>query len=331
MKVLGDKIPKLAVIIPNYNGQDFLGQCLDSLSRQSFRDFEVIMVDNGSSDQSIALAERHPLKPRVIRLQRNLGFSAAVNAGMNAASAQLIALLNNDAEADSKWLETLLTCAKERPEMDFFAALVLKDKKRDQVESAGVGYNLQCRPFPIFAGLPRSRPQKAEIFLASGAAVLFKKTLVQKIGQFDPAYFAYLEDVDFFLRARLAGCRGMLCPDAVVYHRAAATELGDRASAKRMDSSQRVFLISRNRWRLVWDNLPAGMIVLLWPLICLGWLRGLAYHLFQSGQPAPFLAGSAAGFFSLPRRLEKPRGNKTRAMKNSELLRWMRKAVRELK
>jgi GT2 family glycosyltransferase len=191
---------------------------------------------------------------------------------------------------------------------------------------------LQARAKPLFENETAANQRlNIEPFLASGTAVAFRKSLVQKIGKFDPDYFAYLEDIDFFLRGRLAGSIGTLCPGAIVYHRGAATELGDQPGPKRMESSRRVYLIARNRWHLIWDNLPAGVIILLCPLIFFGWLRGLGYHLFKSGQAGSFLAGSFNGFFSLPSRLSKrSAAKKIRRLKTIDLLSWMKKGFREL-
>lgn len=320
-------------MIPNYNGAAFLGKCLDSLAQQSWRDREVIVVDNGSQDDSLWILEKHPLQPKIIRLENNLGFSRAVNSGMEQASGELIALLNNDACAAPDWLEKLSAAAEKHPEMDFFACLILQREHRDKIESAGVGYSLQARPKPVLENEPLpGRLGGREIFLASGAGVMLRENLIKRIGKLDPDYFAYLEDLDFFLRARLSGARGMLVSEAVVYHLGAGTELRDDPGRKRMESGQRVYLIARNRWYLIWDNLPGSIIILLWPLMLLGWLRGLGYHLFRSGQILHFLAGTSAGFFSLFRRRKKRRMVKRlRRIKPTELLSWMKTGIKELK
>jgi len=320
------------VLIPNFNGQAFLGRCLDALAAQSERDFETLLVDNGSTDRSASLAQEHQLSVRVLRLKENQGFAAAVNIGLDSARAELAAILNNDAQAESRWLENLVRCASQNPEMDFFASVVLRDENRSHLESAGVGYTLQARAKPLFANKAFSKqPKNLEVFLASGTAVLLRKSLVAKIGKMDPDYFAYLEDLDFFLRARLAGSRGMLCSGALVYHQGASTDLLDRPGHKPMESSRRVFLISRNRWYLVWDNLPTGLIILLAPLIFWGWLRGFFHHLFRSGQIGSFLSGTLSGFFSLPGRTKKRAANKKlRSLGAMELLAWMRKGCEQI-
>ncbi len=325
-------IPKVSVVIPNFNGESFLGACLDSLLAQRFKDFEVIAVDNGSSDRSVSILQTHLLKPRIIRLDQNLGFAGAVNLGLEQAQADLIALFNNDAVADQDWLFELVAGADKNPEFDFFASLILQKESPEKIESAGVRYTLQCRSLPIFENETiGGQVRPVEVFLASAAAVLIRNKLFDRIGKFDPDYFAYLEDLDFFLRARLAGARGMLVPQAVVYHLGAGTELKDQPGRKRMESGQRVYLISRNRWYLIWDNLPLSAIFLLIPLIKLGWLRGFGYHLFRSGRLGDFLKGTWSGFFSMFQRSKKRQTVKAlRRIGLGELLGWMQRGFRPL-
>jgi len=300
--------------------------------KQSYKDFEVIVVDNGSQDNSVNLALSHPLKPIVIKLEKNYGFARAVNLGIEKASSPLIALLNNDAFPDRNWLKNLLLSARAHPEMDFFASLVLRAEEQERIESAGVSWNLQARAEPLFENQVLSPFLKNyEVFLASGTAVLFRRALWEELGGFDEDYFAYLEDVGFFLKARIGGKRGMLVKEAVVYHFGARTELEDRKGKKPIESSQRVYLIARNRWWLVWEHLPLSIIFLLFPLIIWGWFRGLGYHLLISRQIVPFLRGSWKGFFSFPRR-QKARKKvfSLWKIKKTRLIKFMKKGFWEL-
>ena len=327
------KIRRVSIVIANYNGEAFLKRCLNSLLEQSFKDFETIVVDNGSDDGSVAILERHALKPVVIRFKDNKGFAQAVNSGIEHSEGDLIALLNNDAVPEVSWLENLFQASVRYPEMDFFASVILKSEERDVIESAGVGYGLQCRVQPLFENERYGQGLKAgEVFLASAGAVMVRKKLFERIGRFDADYFAYLEDVDFFLRARLNGARGMLVPDARVYHYGAGTDLKDSPGKKRIESSERVYLIARNRWYLIWDNLPVGLVFLLLPMIFLGWLRGFFYHLFRSGKIFSFVRGSMAGFFSFFIRREKHKMVQAlMRVRLFEILRWMRVGLKEFK
>lgn len=290
------------------------------------------MADNGSQDDSLRILEQHPIRPKLIRLDRNFGFAQAVNLGIEQGRGELIALFNNDAIAEPAWLEQLSEAAANFPEMDFFASLILQSESREKIESAGVGYSWQARPYPFLENETVPAMLKpAEVFLASGAGVMIRKKLLDRIGKFDPDYFAYLEDIDFFLRARLAGAKGMLVPGAVIYHFSAGTDLSDQPGGKRMESGKRVYWISRNRWYLIGDNWPLPIIALLWPWICWGWLRGFGYHLFYSGRILQFLAGTVTGLFSFPLRGKKRKAvKKIRTIKLGELLSWMKKGRREI-
>lgn len=306
---------------------------MNSLLSQSYKDFEVIIVDNGSKDRSIEISEKHPLNPRIIRLGQNIGFAGAVNRGIVSAKAELVALLNNDAEAVENWLEQLVKNAEKNPGFAFFASLVLKAEDKDRIESAGVGWTVQARVKPIFENklYAQENLTEMEVFLGSGTAVLFRRELVEKIGKFDEDYFAYLEDIDFFLRARIAGEKGMLVPSAIVYHFGAGTELGDLKGPSRMESASRVYLIARNRWYLIWEHLPLFLIFSLSPLIFFGWVRGLGYHLFYSRQIKSFLKGSWEGFFSFRKRRKKREAvNWVRKIGAQQLWFWMKRGYRYL-
>ena len=132
---------KIAVIIPNWNGQRFLKTCLDSLRAQHYRDFAVYLVDNGSSDDSLKFVREHYPEVTLIALPQNLGFSAAINAGIRASTGELVAALNNDTETDPAWLEELVKVMDSRPDMHFCASLVLDFKERHIIDSYGDYYS----------------------------------------------------------------------------------------------------------------------------------------------------------------------------------------------
>src|SRR5918999_1767616 len=123
-------------MIPNWNGERFLSTCLGSLRRQSFVDFETILVDNGSTDGSVAFVHRNFPEVRVLPLHENMGFSVAVNAGIRASRAEYVALLNNDTEVDPGWLEALVEAAESHPEAGFFASKLVDFNDRRVLDGA---------------------------------------------------------------------------------------------------------------------------------------------------------------------------------------------------
>ncbi len=293
--------PRISVIIPNFNGAAFLGPCLDSLARQVFPAWKVIVVDNGSSDESRRIVEGHPLKPEWIGLSANRGFSAAVNIGIRKAGAEAVALLNNDTEADPRWILSGAKALIEYPEADFFASLILQRVDRDRVDSAGAGYARDGRPYPCASGERAAKCNTRRPILATSAgAAFFPQRLFEEIGFFDESFFAYLEDVDLCLRAGLLGKTGMFLPEAVVYHHGEGTDLGDRPGGRPEDSEMRVQWIARNKILILARDLPASLLLRWCPRIILGLAKSAAYHIFLSRQGSAFFSGTWQGIRAVP-------------------------------
>ena len=213
--MLGGKIiVKISVIIPNFNGQRFLKTCLDSLRKQSYQDFEVIVVDNGSTDGSIKyIAENYP-EVRIIPLIKNFGFSRAVNEGIKVSRGKYIALLNNDTEADPEWLKELYYALERNPELGFCASRMINYYHRDILDGAGDCFPRSCRPFKRAIGNEGYNITKL-VFGASAGAALYKKELFETVGYFDEDFFAYFEDVDLSLRAQLLGFKCLYVSTAI--------------------------------------------------------------------------------------------------------------------
>jgi GT2 family glycosyltransferase len=291
----------ICVIIPSYNGGEFLLPCLDSLANQVLPANKVIVVDNGSSDDSKSIVENHPLRPELIPLSENQGFARAVNTGIRACGDDAVALLNNDTEADPRWLLFGAKGMEKYPEADFFASLVLKKHDRDRVDSAGACYARDGRPFPI-AMNERSSACRAEkpVLAASAGAAFFRKGFFDQVGLFDERFFAYLEDVEICLRAQLLGKKGMFLPEAVVYHHGGGTSLGDRPSLAPVDSEMRVRWIARNKILIMARDVPFSLIIRWCPWMAMGMARSAAYHIFRSGQAGAFFAGTFQGLLAVP-------------------------------
>jgi GT2 family glycosyltransferase len=249
--------PLVSVIIPNLDGRDILACCLRSLERQTFKDFEVIIVDNGSTDGSVEMVRSDfPWLEIVIENDNNLGFAKACNQGIKAASADLIALLNNDTEAHPAWLAELVQAADADPEVGMFASKTLLFDERDTIDTAG---HLIYRD-----GLNRGRGRleidrgqyddKTDVFFPSGAAALYRRKMFDEIGLFDEHHFAYGDDTDIGIRGRLVGWRCVFVPGAVVYHMYSAT------AGKY--SPMKLYLVERNRLWVVVKYLPMKYVLL---------------------------------------------------------------------
>jgi hypothetical protein len=252
---------KASIVIPNWNGKHFLKTCLDSLSIQTFKDFEIVIVDNGSTDGSVGFLKENYPDVRVVRFPENRGFSVAVNEGIKASKGEYIALLNNDTEVDSKWLEELVNALDRYPEAGFCASKMLNYYRRNIVDTAGDGFSRYGLAFKRGGrkedGQEYSREEN--LFGACAGAAIYRKKLFDEIGLFDEDFFAYLEDADLSFRAQLKGFRCLYVPTAVVYHMMGGTSGGKGYSFKRMAGKvvNKLFVLIKNMpARLFFKNLP---------------------------------------------------------------------------
>lgn len=258
------------MVIVNWNRRELLRACLHSLARQEGVDFETVVVDNGSADGSAELAESE-FGARVIRNTENRGFCAANNQGIAAARGELIALLNNDAEAEPGWLAALARACGAAPDIGMAACKVLVWEDPSLIDKAG---HLMF-PDGQNRGRGTGEPDRGqydreeEVLWPDGCAAMYRKEMLDSIGGFDEDFFAYGDDAELGLRARIAGWRAVYTPRAVVRHHRGAT-LGK-------DSAWRLALIERNRvllavklfpWSLLWLNpvfyavrLAAGVVL----------------------------------------------------------------------
>ena len=248
--------PLASVIIVNWNGKDYLKACLDSLKPQSYPNFEVIVVDNGSNDGSVEFLNQHYLPfVKVIVNRENLGFSGGNNAGIHAAKGKYILLLNNDTEADDRWIEELINEAEKDRTVGMCASKIYSFYHRNIIDVAG---HLLYRD-----GLNRGRGRLdedvgqydvvEEVFFPSGCAALYRKEMLDKIGLFDETFFAYGDDTDIGLRGRVAGWKCIYVPTAIVYHRYSGS-----TSAY---SPQKAFWVERNRVWILIKYFPISMIL----------------------------------------------------------------------
>lgn len=218
-------IPKLSVVIPSWNGLELLKICLPSLIRQTFNNFEVIIADNGSIDDSVKYIKKNFPLFKVIQLSKNLGFAGAVNKGIKKALGEYIVLLNNDTEMDKNCLKHLAEAADKHAEVGMVAAKIKNFYHRNIIDNAGDEIDVVGHSFTRGTGKEDSPKfnKPGFIFLATGGGGLFKKEVFDKIGLFDEDYFLYMEDVDFSFRAQLAGFKAWYEPKAVIYHKRMVT------------------------------------------------------------------------------------------------------------
>lgn len=304
-------------MIPNWNGLRFLGPCLNSLRWQSFQDFELLLVDNGSTDGSLNFVAGNFPEVRAISLEENRGFSGAVNAGIRASQAEFVALLNNDTEQDPGWLSSLVRAAEAHPEAGSFASKLVDFHDRAVLDGAGDALRRGGLPYRIGHG-ERDRGQydtPTHVFGACAAAALYRRELLDGVGLFDENFFAYCEDADLSFRAQLAGYRCLYVPDAVVYHVGSASTGGKR-------SPLATRLGTRNSLSLLVKNLPASLVWRILPFVVAGQIARLIFKT-ASGGGGPHLRGLAEAAWSLPRTLRKRREIQKRRRVSDGYLRWL--------
>lgn len=250
-----------SVIIPNWNGRHLLKKCLGSLQKQTYKNFEIILVDNGSTDGSSDYVKKYFSQVKIISLDKNYGFARAVNEGIKQARGGYLVLINNDTEVDKDCLKYLVSAAKSHPEVGFVAAKMLNFYNRKLIDSAGDYIDMVGHADNIGRG-EKDREEfnkPGYVFLVTGGGGLFKREVFDKVGLFDEDYFAYFEDVDLCLRAQFQGFKGWFEPEAKIYHIHKATALKNKAFLE--------YLQFRNMMQTIIKDFPRRIIWKKWFLI----------------------------------------------------------------
>ena len=257
--------PRVSVIIVNWNGKEFLPECLDSLHTQTYDDFETIVVDNGSHDSSVELLRGSYPWVRLVQLDSNTGFASGNNAGLSAArGSRYIVTLNNDTRVDRHWLAELTAAAESSPQMGMVASRICDWDNPDQIDSLGIaicrdGMSRGSKRHACFSAL--SITKNEAILLPSACAALYRREMINEIGFFDDDFFAYCEDIDLGLRGRLAGWQAVLARDAIVYHR--------YSRSGGVFSPMKLYLVERNHFWVALKCFPINMLLTLpfWTMI----------------------------------------------------------------
>ncbi len=308
-------MPKVSIIICTWNSGNVLPQCLNSLDQQTVKDFEVIIVDNGSSDNSIEdLPKKWPaFNLQIRKMEENIGFAAANNLGAHLAKGEWLALLNSDAYPDPGWLENLLLTAQREPEFSFFASRQLQARAPHLLDGAGDVYHISGVAWRRYDGFPAAQfgLESGEVFSACAAAGFYSRQAFLQVGGFDESFFSYHEDVDLGFRLRLQGFRCLYVPEAVVLHIGSAT-LGPQSD----------FALYHWHRNFIWSfiqNVPLALFVIALPTHL---MANLIYQLNYTlqGQGGILLKAKRDALRGLPRALRKRRTiQKSRKVSNKEL------------
>jgi len=238
--------PKVSVVIPSWNGKGLLSDCLVSLDAQSFRDFEIIVVDDGSTDGTAESVRRRYPSVRMIVFPANRGFCHAVNAGIEAAQGDLILLLNNDMTLDARFLEHLVYAA-DASSSALFAPLILWRDEPSVIYAAGDLQRSNGRPESFGFRCPLDTfPLPDRIFGVTAGAGLYRREVFERIGLFDPVFNIYFSDSDISFRARLSGFSAELVNAAIAYHVGSASLAGRTLPRTRLCYINHALLLAKN-------------------------------------------------------------------------------------
>ncbi len=291
--------PLASVVIPNWNGMQYLPACLESLLAQTHPRVEVIVVDNASTDGSPEMVAADFPEVRVVRLEANQGFTGACNAGMRAARGEVVVLLNNDTQAEPDWIAQVVGAFGRHPESGMVASKMLLHDRRDTLHTAGDYYRVDGRAGNrgVWQKDGEAYAREEHVFSACGGAAAYRRVMLDEVGLLDDDFFFSMEDIDLAWRAQLAGWRCVYTPDAVVYHHLAAT--GGGVTASFYDGRNTLWVIAKNYpgplLRKHWRAVAGAQLQLTWEAIR-AW-RGAAAR--------AMLRGMLAGLLTLPGALRK--------------------------
>jgi hypothetical protein len=285
----------ISVIVLNYNGKGFLNSCLSSLASQTYPDFEVIVVDNGSRDGSPEYIEENYPWVRLAKNDENLGFAGGTNVGIRAAKGEFIITLNNDSRADSRFIEELIKPMAD-PEVGVCAAKMLFPDGR--INSAGICISRSGAAWDRGMFEPDRGQYEfvEEVFGACAGAALYRREMLDEIGLFDEDFFLYLEDVDLAFRARLAGWKCLYVPGArVIHHHGGTAGVG---------SDLAVYYGNRN---IVWypiKDFPFRLLITSLPFIVARNLAVIPYYALR-GQGGVILKSKLDALKGVVKMMEK--------------------------
>lgn len=290
----------VSVIIPNWNGKKFLKGCLDSLLESNYPQLQVVIVDNGSKDGSVEFLESNYKQVRLIKFEKNTGFSVAVNAGIRHSNGEFVALLNNDTVVDPSWISEMMRVLKEHPEAGSAACKMVAYDDHSLLDGAGDGYRRGGLPGRIGHRELDSGQFDHERYILGpcGGAALYRRSMLDDIGLFDEDYFAYLEDVDIGLRAQAAGYKCFYTHKAVMYHLGCGTTGSGYHPLV-------VKLSAQNNLNTIVKNIPIDLLIKFLPQIIYWQAYYFAVVIVRGGQVLPFLHGTWNALCLLPKMLNK--------------------------
>ncbi len=304
----------LTVIIPNYNGKTFLKECFESLKNQNHQQFEVMVIDNSSTDGSADYIRKNYPEFVLIENQENIGFAAAVNQGIKASNSKYVFLLNNDVELEGESISSLLKCIKKDENIFAVSSKMIQHNDPTKMDDAGDEYTIFGWTRRVGYGKsPNGYTKEREIFSACAGAAVYRRSIFEEIGYFDENFFAYMEDVDISYRARINGYKCFYCPVAVVYH------VGSLTSGSRYNEFK-IRLAARNNVYVPYKNMPWPQLMVNAIFLLLGFLVKYLFF-YRQGYGKIYFDGLKEGFKSL-KKINKVKYN-NKNFRNYLIIEWL--------
>ncbi|HBK3213944.1 TPA: glycosyltransferase family 2 protein, partial [Clostridioides difficile] len=251
------------IVIPNYNGYKLLKNCLDSLKNQTYSNFSIIVVDNASDDSSYNWLNNYE-NVTLKKLDKNYGFSKAVNEGIKLSNSKYVVLLNNDTVVPENWLETLLGEIEKDESIFSVCSKMIRYNEKDKIDDAGDEYSILGWAYKIGDGKNISSFRKSKyVFSSCAGAAIYRNSIFDEIGYFDEDFFAYMEDIDISYRAKIYGYKNRYCSEAKIFH------IGSATSGSKYNSFK-VRLAARNNVYVPYKNMPFLQLIINMPFLIIG-------------------------------------------------------------
>lgn len=277
---------KVTVVIPNYKGKKYLKPCVESVYENTEQELDMIIVDNASGDGSMEEIQENFPDVTCVMLDRNYGFCHAVNVGISKAKTPYVFLLNNDTLVCRHAIDFLVAEMESDEKIFSVEAKMIQYQDRTKIDSAGTFYN--ALGWAYARGKDKSSEgyrKRTDTFCACGGAAIYRKSVIDEIGDFDETHFAYLEDVDIGYRAKIFGCRNAYEPKARIIH------VGSASSGSRHNDFK-VHLSARNNVYLIYKNMPPLQVLINIPFLLAGFLIKFLFFL-KKGMGKSYLKGLA--------------------------------------
>lgn len=284
----------VTVIIVNWNSGALLRRCLQCLERQTAQPTQVLVIDNASTDESLAESEKFH-NVTVVRLTSNLGFAGGNNVGLNRVGTEFVALLNPDAFPEPGWLEAMLNAAQAHARVAAFGSCQVREGTAEVLDGTGDSYHISGKVWRNRIGKLQQQSDLTlrEIFSPCAASAMYRRQAMADAGGFDEDFFCYVEDVDLGFRMRLTGKTAMYVPDAVVHHVGSATTGGQHSD----------FSVYHGHRNLVWTFVKDMPGLLFWALLPVHVLLNLVtvFHFILRGQGKVILRAKLDAIKGLPK------------------------------